>query len=71
MAILTLTVDSGSVSRTERFGFLFEAVFRGLSDLFMESLLMVKNQVAKLAFRINARIGHCVVRLHHFFLSIA
>ena len=34
-----LTVDSGGVSCKECFGVRFEAVLRGLGDLFMESLL--------------------------------
>jgi hypothetical protein len=34
-----LTVDSGGVSGTEGCGVLFEAVLRGLVDLFMENLL--------------------------------
>src|SRR5262249_7607642 len=34
-----LTWDSGGVSGAGRFGVFFEAVFRGLGDLFMEGLL--------------------------------
>jgi hypothetical protein len=44
-------VDSGSVSGTERFGVLFEAVLRGLDVLFSERLLGFEYQMDELSLR--------------------